>query len=730
MACIALFSFGCFKKTGPSEKEFSQIFIDDVWDEEYDNDGLEVGDVELQSFETGPNEVEVSFSVELVADEDFYGRPNALDDYFDSELIEAINKVRQNHSLLDQKLLEADLPGEMSTKLKNEIPDDPFNETKLLARLAEKKDSFFVYGEIVLKQRGERWKVEALNEIDLDEVPDWVKQGNPESAISGDWLDIASKEARKILEKHVEDTEQAFASLDEELEAAKKKAVELRQQEEEARAERLKSFIEVLRANSVFDGIVIEQQSLQSRKVRMEVLSLDESGFAKLEFKDPTVPAASRSFNARVEELPDNGGYRLRAVSNEYQRDQSLFFGYRRPIEFLFTVGDDSLSAADNVFDLKLEPVPPEVIKAEAKKREAYYQSVLASIQPGLVYRGLLRDANGETIRHLESPVVEVILSFKRVEQSGRMIEAVMALAKDPNAYRPLNGSILSNAFNTGEAPIALRPSGKGSNRGFNNIFSNNSFELTLTPKDNGQGLAGAMTGASYNKDITVSMNLAQGGGGTASQPGNSAAPNPQSSTTHSAPSTSGGTGTATNDPSAQNTTHSSAPDAAPAPASPGLYIREGESWKPLVTTTEFSVKNANVLGEVTEVLSLFSKKKAAPAKEKMLIIKTPPKRFTQMEAYHTLAYVGNGARPIFHRLNVNTEDKQLEAALRHDAYRSRQSSGEIYTVSEDLKVPVTSTQRGTYQEIEAIVPPKSGWYMFGFDDHEKDSKKYLIQID
>lgn len=733
MACIAVFSFGCFNKTGPSDKEFSQIFMDDIWSEEIDTQGFKIGKVDLQSFETGANEVEVSFSLEIVTTEDFYGFPEDMKDYLDPDLVEELNNSKQAIRFFSDKLMNADLPPDASREVSDEyskiLRHRSKNEIDLLEKFAKKKDSFFVYGELVLKQRGERWKIESINEVDVDEVPDWVEDAEPESAITDDWVDIASKKAPTILKKNVEESKQALAKLNDKLDTAQKQVAESRRQEEEVRAQRLKSFIGVLRENSVFDGIVIEQQSLQSRKVRMNVLSLDDSGFAKLEFTDPTVPDASRSFNARVEESPDDGGLRFRAVSNEYQRGQGLFFDYRRPIEFLFNVSDDSLSAADNVFDLKLEPLSAEVIEAEAKEREAYYQSVLDAVQPGLVYRGLLRDANGANIRNLESPVVEVILSFKRVEQSGRMVEAVMALAKNPNVYRPLNGSILSNAFNTGEAPIALRPSGEGTHRS-TSIFSRYSFELKLSPENAGQGLSGAMLGDSYgaNKKVTVSMNLSDGDGESASQPGNDSNSNPQSPTAHSGSTTSGGTSASTNNPSANNTTQSSAPATA-APATRGLYIRDGESWTPLVSTTDFSVKNANVLGDVTEVLGLFSKKKAAPAKEKLLIIKTPPKRFTQLEANQTLAYVGNGTRPIFHRLDLNTEDKQLEAKLVHDAHRSRQSSGDIYTVSEDLKVPVSSRQRGTYREIEAIVPPKPGWYMFGFDDHKKDPKKYLIKI-
>lgn len=730
MACIAVFSFGCFKKSGPSNKEFSQIFLDDIWDEEYETEGFEVGKLELQSFETGANEVEVSFSVELVATEDFYGRQDsANDDLFGSDLANRLNRSYQNLQEFEIKLLEASLPMELTTQLRDKFPKGPFNGSSALEQLADKKDSFFVYGEVALKQRGERWKIEALNEIDFDDVPDWAEDARPKSAIRGDWIDVTSKEAKKLLKKYVEDSERTLADLSDELEAAKKKVEELQKQEAAARAEKLKSFIGILKEYSIFDGIVIEQQSLQSRKVRMEVLTIDDSGFAKLEFTDKTVPGTSRSFNAKVEELPDGGDFLLRAVSNEYQRNQGLFFDYRRPIEFLFTVGDDSLAAADNIFDLKLTPVSAEMLIAEAKEQEDFFKKALSSVQPGLVYRGLLRDANGEIIRNLESPVVEVLISFKRVEQEGRMVEAIMALAKNPNIYRPLNGSILNDAFNTGEAPIALRPSGKGTHRNSNNIFSSSSFELTLSPENNGQGFQGSITGAAYNPNISVSMNLS-GGGEAVSHSSSSATSAPQAPASHSSSTNSGAIVTTSNNPPVQNTTQSSALTGTPAPASPGLYIREGESWKPLVSTTDFSVKNTNVLGEVTEVLSLFSRKKAAPTSEKLLTVAYPPKRFTQIRANQTLSYVGNGSRPLFHRLDLNTKDNQLEAKLLHDAYRSRQSSGEIYTVSEELKVPLTSTQRGTYQEIQTIVPPKSGWYMFGFDDHERDSNKYLIKID
>ncbi|MGZ0707810.1 hypothetical protein ACWPKO_05690 [Coraliomargarita sp. W4R53] len=765
---VATFSLsGCSNKAVPNEKEFTELFENDILDDMSSMNGLKFGDIELQSYETKPGEAEVSFSVELIATEDFYGKIDDIDDYFDDDLIDQLDDLKKENAPIRARL--SNLPADLKEELEEFVPESPFSEIKLLELYSEKGDSFFIYGEAIVKQRGKRWKLDDLTELDKSEIPDWCKYAEPESKIDGEWLDANSKEAQKTFQRFADDYEELSEELAKKVEAAEQRVIAEQEQRNADQASKLQAFLKPLKNGSIFDGIIIDKKSLQSRKVRMEVLSINESGFAEFSFTDLSVPGSSRTFNAQVTEDPQSGDLQYRAVSGNYQRNAGLFFGYTRQLDITFELSDQSISSTNKLYDINLDPVAGEALDDEIKKEENFYTNVLNSIQPGMVYSGLMSDTAGNELYDLDAPVVEVTLSFKRIEQEGRMVEAILSLTKDLNTYRPLNGSVVRTAFKTGDAPIALKPSADGPRGKNDSIFRRRNLTFELSRGESAEQLKGHLTG-SRNRDVELILKLVSPSQPAATTGNDNSTINQASATTQpsmtnhsnaaatSYSSASNNSSTGTPASNYQNATEAAAavsstsnngsavsigsttgqitqPQAnntqnggAIVPASQGLYAWDNDSWKFLSATNEMRIKNDNVL---TDVLGgIFSPKKTTPQKEKLLTIAYPPRSFTVLPVNQTLTYVGNGQQPTMHSVQLNSADNVLEATLYYDAYSSQITKNADYNVADRIKVPLTMANRGTYKEIQAIIPPQNGWYLFSFDDYLRDSKVYLIKFE
>jgi hypothetical protein len=401
--------------------------------------------------------------------------------------------LRATYKIDPDKLraMARDLTGPMGPRIREaagitgEVP--ALLELTLIKESAAKDTPVSIRGSVSAEKSAQGWNFFNISWDDLDgKFP-----GQPKTAFAPNPVAIDNQQENQALQGRVDECSKIEAKL---AQAQEKIREEIRAFQEA----QIRKYRELLAPGSLFVGTYSNTGNSSPTPISIEITQLKPAtGQVSALLRNDGGWSDARGMQGEFSYSPDASHFGLSLATRRDQaiQDAGPVISSHSDWTWVFTQAEDgTLAMKDPYSRLSLKRVAPsDIAKIKAELREPLDQT-LAALGQGAIFQGTVGGGNGATEQ-------SVILSIRKVEDDGRVVEAELSDPGRRSLRRTLKGSVIANRYRGGENTLFLRlsPSDANNEVDWRSIYRLSGDEY-LRFKVSDQ----AMAGTGYNRTIEL----------------------------------------------------------------------------------------------------------------------------------------------------------------------------------------------------------------------------------